>query len=541
MTMRGLVARALAAFMVMALWAPLSASGAGAQLPPAPCPLDRPCRLSLNLADAALLEFQLAPSGGRAVFAHTMTDATRQLYSVRVGGGAFPVKLNVPAANRVDAFVISPDGARVLYIASVAAGEPRALFSVPIAGPASANIRLASNVGANFARIRISPDGRKVVHPLATVGRLVAVPIEGPASAQVRLTDPFAAGGNVGSFEISADSESVVYSASQDTNGVAELYRVPLGLSPAPDPPTVKLSGPMAAGGDVRDFRLAAGNGPVVYSADQDTNDKFELYSVRLGGAGRVKLNRALPTSWDVPVASSGGYRVAPDGSRVVYATGDNPVDHPGVDTELHSVPTGGPGSASVRLDLPPGTGDASSFQVTADSARVVYSVLDGNRYRFYRVPTAGPASASVPLSSPSLDSVLTLSPDGLRLIWVLDPGVTDPTYPSLWSTPVAAPAQSVRLNGNENPQTPMVNATSTQVVYAAGFSTQLFSAPIDGDGSRYNLTQSLDPERISQSALTPSGHQPQQVVYAAQQDPNGGFQLYSSGLAAGAIVLPPD
>ena len=64
---------------------------------------------------------------------------------------------------------------------------------------------------------------------------------------------------------------------------------------------------------------------------------------------------------------------------------------------------------------------------------------------------------------------------------------------------------------------------------------------PIDGDGSRYNLTQSLDPERISQSALTPSGHQPQQVVYAAQQDPNGGFQLYSSGLAAGAIVLPPD
>lgn len=512
----------------------LLSAGAGAQLPPS-CLGSVPCKLDVNLPEGDVLGVWPAPNSTRVVFVHRGTNLVNTLYSVPVGGGS-PTRLTVAGANFR---AISPDGTRMLYTAVPGPGQPPALFSVPIAGPASASVRLASNVTTSFARVQVSPDSRKVVYTPAEGDRLRAVPIDGPAGAGVRLTDPFVAGGFVTEFEISANSRSVVYRAYQDTDGVTELYRVPLTLSPQPDPPTVKLNAPLVEGGQVLDFRLAANNGPVVYRADQDANDVFELYSVQLGGSGRVKINRPLPAGWDVAglATNSGqqqGYTVVPNGTRAVYEIQNFFAN----DRELYTVPVAGPGSASVRLDATSDTSEEVSYQVSSDSIRVVYSVQGDNGYWWsYSVPTVGPASASLLVTWPSLTSHLfTLSPDGNHVVWVLDPGPAG-NDPTLHSTPIAEGlGDSVRLNGTEIPTLPLlVNATSTRVVYETDDGPNLFSAPINGSGTRYNLTEPLDAKDITRQTLTTNG---QHVVYTVRRGDLDAFELFSSRLVPS--ILPP-
>ena len=48
---------------------------------------------------------------------------------------------------------------------------------------------------------------------------------------------------------------------------------------------------PLVAGGNVDIFRLDPLSNRVVYSADQDTNGKFEIYSVPVVGGTPLKLN----------------------------------------------------------------------------------------------------------------------------------------------------------------------------------------------------------------------------------------------------------
>ena len=515
--------RVLAAMAAAMALVPALTTPSGAQTPPT-CSRTVPCRLSAGLPEARVLNVVVSPDGERAVFLHTSDSGVQELYSVPVQGGAAPTRLDVPAADRLGRFVISPDSSRVLYLAPLGPDGTDALFSVPIAGPASANVRLANTLRNDF---QVSPDSRKVVLATPTGDRLRAVPIAGPANAGVRLTDPFAAPGV--RFGVSANSGSVVYTAQQDAVGVSELYRVPLTLSPPPDPVTTKLNGPLAVDGDVTSFQLAADDGPVVYRADQDANDVFELYSVRLGGAGRVKLSRPLAPGWDVfdhgvlgglPF----GYQVLPDGSRVVYEI-QNSI---GTARELYSVPTAGPASGSVRLDAPPSGFIEFGYQVTGDSERVVYvvgSTSGAVQRQAYSVPVAGPAGGSDLVTFPSpTGHQFTLSPDGDHVVWELDENGT------LFRTDIAGPLfGSVRINGAEDPGLTFVDPASERVVYLApqpGFQSDLFSVPIEGDGTRYNLTRTLDAQFIP----TGFGLTAEHVVYPASPDFEG-FHLYSSRL----------
>ena len=54
-------------------------------------------------------------------------------------------------------------------------------------------------------------------------------------SDSVKLNGPFVAGGNVGSFEFTSDSERIIYRADQDSDGVLELYSVARGALGRPD------------------------------------------------------------------------------------------------------------------------------------------------------------------------------------------------------------------------------------------------------------------------------------------------------------------
>ena len=97
-------------------------------------------------------------------------------------------------------------------------------------------------------------------------------------------------------FLISPDSSRVIYRADQQTDDVFELYSVPLGGGTV-----TKLNDPLVAGGDVMSgFLISPDSKRVIYRADQQTDGVFELYSVPLGGGSVTKLNDPLVANGDV-------------------------------------------------------------------------------------------------------------------------------------------------------------------------------------------------------------------------------------------------
>ena len=92
------------------------------------------------------------------------------------------------------------------------------------------------------------------------------------------------------------DSSHVVYVADQDTDDVYELY-----ISTADGVINTKPTPPLPAAGDVEIAILARDGSKVFYVAQQDTAGVSELYSVPLPGVGpSTKLSGEMTTLGDV-------------------------------------------------------------------------------------------------------------------------------------------------------------------------------------------------------------------------------------------------
>jgi hypothetical protein len=188
-------------------------------------------------------------------------------------------------------------------------------------------------------------------------------------------------GNSNGSSSSAASTERIVYLADQDINGVPELYLV--GSS-------IKLNPPLSQGKGVLDFRITPDKTAVVYRADQDTDEVFELYRVEFANPGvSTKLNSPLPVGGDVWSAV-----ITPDSSSVVYLA-DQTTE--GV-LELYRVPFATPGvSAKLNGPLVPGGNVFFGIVVTPDNSAVVYRATQtsANTIELYRVPFATPGQST--------------------------------------------------------------------------------------------------------------------------------------------------
>src|SRR5262245_8426280 len=152
---------------------------------------------------------------------------------------------------------------------------------------------------------------------------------------------------------------------------------------------SVKLNGPLARpiGGDVLSCQVNGDGSRVVYLADQERDDVFELYCVK-PGATPIRLNASLPEGSDV-----GSFKLTPDGQRVVYLTEVGP----GAFDQFFSVPIDG--GSSVRLSDPESIHPyrpLSSFEIDPTSRYVVFlaQVEGGLVQRIYSVPIDGSTPA---------------------------------------------------------------------------------------------------------------------------------------------------
>lgn len=463
-----------------------------------------------------------------------------------------PIKLNAPLTEGGDVSfpIISPDGRTVLYAADQDIDGRTELFSVPIGG-GSTPIKLNPPVGGSgvFSVItRITADSAAAI--FRANGNLFSVPVGG--GPPVRLNRPLPAGGIVFSFQLSPDGSTVVYNADQDTDNVREMYSVPVAGGSV-----TRLNAPMPAGGNsFSSGRISPDGGTVIYRADQDTDEVFELYSVPISGGSVTKLNPPLPSDADVgdenfefspdgstvvfavtegtlgrralySVPAQGGpatrltpplvdggrinffnfdrYRmISPDGIRVVY-TADQDTDD---QVELYSVPIEGGTVTRLNSALLPGQVVDSLHEISADGSTVVYQTFsESEPNELFSVPTAGGPVTRLNAPLPSTDEVLSfqLSHDGSFVVYT--------TFPRGAIAPRPSKA-SVSPKGDSSPP------------------NGLFSTPINGGPVQTLATGFDEGSGLNDFSISPDN---QLVLYTADQDTPGIVELYRIPLLGGS------
>jgi Tol biopolymer transport system component len=369
--------------------------------------------------------FQIAPNATRVVYMVTQTTGpshVSQLYSIPSGGGT-AVRLNgtLVSGGTVEGYwAISSDSARVVYRAEQSTQLKSEVYSAPLDGSAPA-VKL--NTPVPFGEVRsgptLSPDGHWVVYVAdANVGgvdEIFGVRSDGSSPA-VRLSGTLVAGGDVTQYpdtgyQLSADSQWLVYLADQDVDGKVELYSVPLDGSAA----AIRLNATLGAGGSVFSHRITPDSTRVVYAASQSPTGAFELYCVDIDGG--TPAFRVSPAA--APGSFTYAFAFSPDSSRVLYNSDHDSLGVPAIfSCRLDGV------SAPIQLSgaMVPG-GALRQSSLSPDGVHVVY-VADQDvlhKPEVYSVPLDG---SSPPLRlDPTLPAsggtfACSITPQGDRLVY---------------------------------------------------------------------------------------------------------------------------
>jgi len=208
-------------------------------------------------------------------------------------------------------FQAMPSGHGVVYARTKLALGGTELVHVADTGVPTLLVTISGILGQG----EVTPNGTRVIYiedEYSVEGDdLFSVPIAG--GAPTKLNDPLVLGGNVVDFKISDDNGSVIYRADQDVNEVFEIYTVELEHGNV-----FPLISSMVAGGDVLDdYELiyyenkAVG---VAYRADQLVDEKIDLGVVTINGATSYLLNPGMPNTGDVE-----DFKVSANGIAVVF------------------------------------------------------------------------------------------------------------------------------------------------------------------------------------------------------------------------------
>lgn len=375
-----------------------TASGVGFWSVPIVGPAAASVRLDFEIALDEAIYGGLVVSDSRVVLLiyNTTTGVVRLWSAPLAGPAAAGVSLLDAAPPGCIAFLVATSASanRIAYALTCdtpVGDRTNQLWSVPMAGPASESVSLGGSFveGGAIQAFSTSPDGQYLV---VRADKLVderfelwSVPIAGPAGAMVRLNPALVAGGDVeSSFDISPDSTRVAYIADQTANETFRAWSVPIA---GPSTLAVPLvSGIVAAGSDVTGLEFTPDSASIVFRADLSQNDRYDLYSVPADGSAgqdRITNDASIPG----PQYSVGStWRLHPDGERVVYVFDeDAPNDSRGLGEQRLSPRY----VQDARLNGDPvAGGKVSTFAVFPDSAGTIYysDELVDERYHLFTV-----------------------------------------------------------------------------------------------------------------------------------------------------------
>ena len=166
--------------------------------------------------------------------------------------------------------------------------------------------------------LKLSPDGQFAVytHDAEIDGARELWSVRVAGGTPVRLSNPLPGGVSVTvPFEISADSQRVVYLVAQETAGQIELYSIPIA---GPEGAWIKLNGELPADGDVSRFRISPDSSRVVYYADQQTADE-DAWTVPIDGGTPIRLRPFVTLAGSRVLYGQDTPLISPDSERVVF------------------------------------------------------------------------------------------------------------------------------------------------------------------------------------------------------------------------------
>lgn len=289
-------------------------------------PADRstaPRRLNGPLVGTGSAErYSITPDGARVIYlAGAMGDA-RGLYSVPLDGSAQPVLISAPLVGQrqITDFVVSSDSSRVAYSGDQDVLGIVAPFAALVDGSASA-LPLAPGVDLDVSLIRVSPDGERVVYVATVSGSssLFSVPID--ASANPVQLDPLGSIAPVAHWTppiLWADW--VVYLATDDGR---DLFAVPIDGSA----PAHRVNDPLPSSRGVG--FTAVSRGRVVFLAPDPDGSYTPMLRV-------APIDGSTPPVVLDPPGTFAGYAydgvqflVHPDGQRLLFVASELAVGQP--------------------------------------------------------------------------------------------------------------------------------------------------------------------------------------------------------------------
>ncbi|MCB8949327.1 MAG: cadherin-like domain-containing protein [Ardenticatenaceae bacterium] len=482
---------------------------------------------------------RISPDNSTVVFtADAEIDGVNELYSVPIGGGTV-TKLNpdLSGSRDVNTFQITPDSSTVVFIADVDTVGEDELYSVPIDGGTATKLNNPVTSGGRIADFTLSPDGNTVVYigdpDTFDITELYSVPVGGGPVTKLSPNNLTTTREVLFTRRISADSSTVVYLGDQNTNNVNELFSVPIGGGTV-----TRLNDPLPSGGGVGlfGFGLSPDGSTVVYSADQETNNVHELFSVPIGGGTVTKLNSTLP-SGSFFIAE---FKFTPDSSTVVYRGAQDTV---GID-ELFAVPIGG--GTPIKVSEP--GANLFNYEISADGSTVVYQTSTGGQGvdELFSAPIGGGTVTQLngPLAVGETVDFFELSKDSSTVIYTTEPFDTfDALSTGLFSVPING-GTITQLSGpfaeNSGVGGVDISPDSSMVLFEADQETagvtELFIVPIGG-----GPTTKLNDPLVSGGDVNNFRFSPDSsiVIYEADQDTDEVDELYSVSLEIALNLAP--
>jgi hypothetical protein len=320
------------------------------------------------------------------------SEADFRVWSMPAGGpagsGVF-LSNAAPAGCTTELSTYSASAARLAFTHTCpTANGPRKnqLWSVPFAGPATAAISLGGSfvTGGEIRSPGFAPEGDHIVFSAdkLTVDKveLWSVPFAGPAGALVRLSLGGASVTDVTAFAIAPDDSRVAYISDPVVNEQFHAYSVPIG---GPSSLSGLLDTSTTSGRDVTDLVFTPDSSQVVFRADFEENDRFDLYRSAADGS-EPEEQLTNDSQFDFGRSASAEFALHPDGKRVVYIFDE---DAPGDERGLGEQKLLGSYFQDARLNQEPvAGGTVAHFEVFPDSAGTLYlSDQDvDSRYRIY-------------------------------------------------------------------------------------------------------------------------------------------------------------
>ncbi|MFN8444652.1 MAG: hypothetical protein U0175_27955 [Caldilineaceae bacterium] len=359
-------------------------------------------------------KFQVLRSENRVLALQSVEEAQHIVSFMVTGGDPLMVSTELPELSKVVDFFVSPDESRVVYLIDQEEHERSALYSVELKNGHTTKLQFPRSMYDKVLKLGMMPDSE---HLIITTGKdkqsqLFSISLHDGSA--INLT-PVSTGTwtEIKYFTWSLDSKYIIYIADPELDSRDEIYSVPVGGGDS-----IKLNANLPEGGDVvnnykgHNISISADN-MVIYQADQQIDDQFELFSVPITGGTPKKLNGQLIANGDVDY-----FMMTPDRLSVVYVADQ---EQDGF-SEIYNTTVDGTSSRKLNrivANAPIPNGDVYSMTIDQANSLILFQSGDD----LFKISTTDMGVTQINPTSLQLDH------DWLRNKWWLNPDATQLLY----------------------------------------------------------------------------------------------------------------